>query len=115
MVCILMMVMLKPIQFTMVSEAPLEISAACRATKVENSGESAITTNPQNNKKLVSNAVDELNKNKGESKQHRQDNDRAMAAIFFSPNLCENNPAATHANAPHAMIMNDHRDTLMEL
>lgn len=41
------MVMLKPIQFTMVKAVPLELAVAVFATRVENNGESAMTTKPQ--------------------------------------------------------------------
>ena len=50
---ILTMVMEKPIQLTIVSEVPLASSATFCATRVENNGESAITTNPQKNKNAM--------------------------------------------------------------
>ena len=49
----LRMVIEKPIQFTMVNAAPLSFSGAFSATKVEKSGESAMTTIPQKNKKRI--------------------------------------------------------------
>jgi hypothetical protein len=45
--CILTIVIEKPIQFTMVSAVPLEVSGAAYATRVEKSGESATTDIPQ--------------------------------------------------------------------
>lgn len=39
----------KPMQFTMVSDVPLDASGACWAINEENSGESAVTTKPQKN------------------------------------------------------------------
>ena len=47
----LIMVIEKPIQFTMVKAVPLNLGIAFCATSVENKGESAMTTIPQNNKK----------------------------------------------------------------
>ncbi len=41
-----------PIQFTIVSEVPLDSSGALCATNVENRGESAITVTLQTNKKI---------------------------------------------------------------
>jgi len=49
-------------QFTIVSEVPLASSATFCATSVENKGESAITTNPQTNKKTSSAKLELLNK-----------------------------------------------------
>ena len=46
------MVIENPIQFTMVKAVPLILASALFATKVENRGESAITTNPQKKRKL---------------------------------------------------------------
>lgn len=46
----LIIVMANPIQFTMVNAVPLFAASALPATSVENKGESAITTIPQNNK-----------------------------------------------------------------
>ena len=44
---ILNMVILNPIQVTMVSAVPFDVGGALCATRLENIGESAITTNPQ--------------------------------------------------------------------
>ena len=46
----LIIVMEKPIQFTMVNAVPFNFGMAFCATRVENKGESAMTTIPQNNK-----------------------------------------------------------------
>ena len=46
-VCILMMVIANPIQFTIVKAVPFTDGAARWATSVEKSGESAMTTIPQ--------------------------------------------------------------------
>ena len=47
MICILTIVIEKPMQLTMVSAVPLEVSGAACATSVEKSGESATTEIPQ--------------------------------------------------------------------
>jgi hypothetical protein len=47
MTSILIMVIVNPIQFTMVKAVPFSFVGAFCATKVEKRGESAITTNPQ--------------------------------------------------------------------
>jgi len=98
-------------QFTMVSDVPLAISGTFCATKVENKGESAITTIPQMNKKAISAGTDGLNKKNGESKQHRHDDNKARVAILFAPKYCESRPLATQAIAPQAIIKKDKRET----
>src|SRR5205809_5274931 len=99
-----MIVIVKPIQFTIVNDVPLDSSATFCATSVANNGESAITTNPQKNKKTTSAVEELLNKNNGESKQQQQDRNNAMVAIFFAPKRCESIPLAAQARAPEAMI-----------
>jgi hypothetical protein len=54
--CILTMVIENPMQFTMVSDVPRDAAGAFCAIKLENNGESAITENPQINKKKMKNA-----------------------------------------------------------
>lgn len=48
-----MMVIPKPIEFTIVSEVPFESEGALWATRVENMGESAVTANPHINRKIM--------------------------------------------------------------
>ncbi len=74
-----------PIQFTIVREVPLDSSGAHWATKVENSGESAITVIPQINRNVMNVKTELENKNRGEVKQHKQDKHNEIVAIFFSP------------------------------
>lgn len=47
------MVIEKPIQVTIVNAVPFICTGTFCATKVENSGESAITTNPQKIRKTI--------------------------------------------------------------
>ena len=110
-----MIVIEKPIQFTIVNEVPLDSSATFCATSVENNGESAITTNPQKNKKATRVVEELLNKNKGESKQQQQDRNNAMVAIFFAPKRCERIPLAAQARAPEAMIKKESKEILRPL
>ena len=69
----LMIVIEKPIQFTIVNDVPLDSSGAFCAIKVENKGESAMTTNPQKKRKIMSDEAALLNKNSGERQQHKHD------------------------------------------
>jgi len=80
-----MMVMEKPMQFTMVSEVPLDSSATFCATIVENKGESAITTSPQKNIKAIKTIAEGWSKKNGDNKQQQQDKVKAIVAIFFAP------------------------------
>ena len=72
-------------QFTRVRDVPLDCSGAFWATRVENKGESAMTTTPQKNRKAIKAEDDGLDKKKGEAKQHRQDNVSELVATFFTP------------------------------
>lgn len=76
----------KPIQFTIVSAVPLDSAGAFCATKVENKGESAITTKPQRTKKTTKNSPEAILKIKGERKQHKPDKLKAKEAVCFTPN-----------------------------
>lgn len=52
---------------------------------VENKGESAMTTNPQNIKNVSITAEEDIEKTIGESRQHKPDDIKAKEAIRFSP------------------------------
>jgi len=69
----LMIVRKNPMQFTIVKAVPLISGSAFCATRVENIGESAITTVPQNNKKKRKLVEPNCVKAKGEIKQHIQE------------------------------------------
>lgn len=81
------MVIEKPIQFTMVSAVPLSLSGVFCATKVENNGESAITTIPQKSKKTINIASFLIRKMNGVAKQQKQENNNVKKAILFIPYL----------------------------
>ena len=81
----LIIVIANPIQLTIVSAVPLiSVSAFC-ATRVENIGESAITTMPQNIKKPIKSISELRLKIKGETKQQMQDKSKAEKAVFLAP------------------------------
>ena len=104
---ILIMVMENPIQVTIVMAVPFEAGGAFKATRPENTGESAITTNPQKNKKAISKGADVVNKKNGDNRQHKQERDKAMVAILFAPKRCDSKPLAAQASAPQAIIKKD--------
>ena len=102
-----MIVMAKPILVTMVIEVPLSSAMAFCATKVENSGESAITATLQISKneiRIVSEGRTRIN---GDNKQHTQDTDNAIVATFFKPYFCEINPLPIQAKQPVPMTINE--------
>src|SRR6478736_2523073 len=106
------MVIENPIQFTMVKEAPLVSSGADCATRVEKSGESAITTSPQKNRNPISNTGESFNKINGERIQHVPESDNAITAVFFAPYHCEIKPLNTQAILPLAIITKDRKERL---
>ena len=110
-----MMVIEKPIQFTIVSAVPLDSCGAFCATNVENMGESAITTRPQNNRNETSAGVDPVNRKKGETRQQAQDKNNETVASFFAPKCCDSRPLRTHANPPEAIIRKDKKGTSMSI
>lgn len=77
----------KPIQFTIVSDVPLDSSGALCATNVENKGESAITTTPQKKRNAINKSKELLNKNSGDKRQHRKERNKEMVATFFTPKI----------------------------
>ncbi len=81
----LTIVIANPIQFTMVSAVPLSFASALWATNVENKGESAITTNPQNNKNTNTTVNEVVENSKGEIRQQIPEQAKAIEAIRFSP------------------------------
>ena len=69
----LTMVMAKPMLLTMVSADPFDCAGACFATSDENKGESAMTTNPQNHKKINNTNLEDCCSMMGEKKQQAQE------------------------------------------
>ncbi len=103
----LRMVIEKPIQFTMVSAVPLSFSGAFCATKVENNGESAMTTMPQKRRKRTSSVSFSTRKMKGATKQQQQESNSAKKAIFFVPYFLASKLPKTQAILPTAIIKKD--------
>ena len=81
------MVIEKPIQFTMVKAVPLSFLGAFCATKVENSGESAITTIPQKSKKSTKVVSFATIKKSGAAKQQIQESKSIEKAVLLVPNF----------------------------
>ena len=113
--CMLTTVIAKPMQFTAVSEVPLDSAGALRATSVENKGESAITTIPQKKRKLRKIITEPENKMSGETRQHRHERNREVVAIFFSPKCRESVPPITQAIPPDPMIRKERKGTFSAL
>ena len=67
----------------MVNAVPFSFEFEFCATKVENRGESAITTNPQKNKKITNKQRLLVISKRGDSKQHIPDNNKKLNATFF--------------------------------
>ncbi len=81
----LIMVIEKPIQLTMVSAVPFTSESALCATNVENKGESAMTTIPQIDKNISRMTIEDCNNMKGERTQLIPDINKELEAMFFSP------------------------------
>ena len=107
----LRIVIVKPIQFTIVKEVPRDTAGAFCATIVENKGESATTSIPQQTRKLSNTIEDPAAKTNGESRQQQPERARAPAAILRAPNRCDNIPPSTQATPPEAMMVKLHRET----
>ncbi len=73
----------------MVSAVPLFSAIAFLATRVENSGESEMTTIPQNRRNTMSNLSDPEVKMNGETRQQIQEQSRERKAMRFGPHFSE--------------------------
>ena len=106
------MVIEKPMQFTMVRAVPFDSAGALRATKVENKGESATTTIPQNKRNATMIMIESLPSINGDATQQRHDKSKATAAVFLAPAFKETYPPITQAIPPMPIIENDKKGTL---
>lgn len=84
----LIIVKKKPILFTMVSAVALISEGALFATNVEKSGESAITTIPQNSRKVINKLFSSIANISGDKKQQAQDKNKASEAMRLVPKFC---------------------------
>ena len=84
----LIIVIAKPIEFTIVKAVPFNFEGAFCATKVEKSGESAMTTMPQKRRKAINTTSDSTRKSSGEIRQQKQDNNNEMNATCLTPIFC---------------------------
>ena len=103
----LIMVIENPMQFTIVNDVPRYSGLALFATRVENKGESATTTIPQNNKKMMSTLTGTTNKSQGEIRQHIQERNKQIVASFFTPTSFDIHPLIKQASPPDAMMKNE--------
>jgi len=99
-------------QLVMVRAVPFNFGVALCATIVENNGESAMTTIPQNKRNRIKKVV-LISKSKGESKQQMHEANSAVTASREVPSLLENTPANTHPKLPIPTMINDQRGTLI--
>ena len=106
--------MAKPIQLTKVKDVPLNFSGACLATSEENNGESAVPSKPQENRKISTKHTDLLNRNTGESRQHKPESESAIVAIRFAPNFCDSTPATMQEMPPEAIIKKENSETFID-
>ena len=96
----------------MVKAVPFLSGFACFVTKVDNKGESIITTIPQNNKKAMSSIGDEKSNRIGESKQQIPDEVNANTIVFLSVIFSDKYPPIMQAILPIPIIKKDNRDML---
>jgi hypothetical protein len=98
------MVIAKPMLVTMVSAVPFWDGGALRATRVEKSGESEITTIPQKRRNAKNqDAFSQVNA-QGRIRQQIPDRIKDRVATFFSPNLLERYPPKIQAGPPTPII-----------
>ena len=109
----LIMVIAKPMLFTMVNEVPFDWAGAFWATRVENRGESAITAMLHINRNINNRVFEGFKSINGDIRQHNPDMVSAMEATFLAPNLCDTRPLNTQAKLPAAMIRKESRGTLI--
>ncbi len=91
-------------QLTMVKAEPRLCIGAYLATKLENSGESAITIMLQKIKNPIKRMGLDCCKNRGEIKQQIPEQVRAMVATNLAPYFNDNCPLNTQAGKPRAII-----------
>ena len=103
------MVIVNPIQLTIVREVPLDAGGAVCAINVENNGESAITESPQMNKNAITDMTLPESRKIGDNKQQVPEIINEKKAIRRAPNFIEIMPLTTQSKAPLAMIKNDHK------
>ena len=85
----LIMVIAKPILLTIVRAVPLVSATVFCATSVEKSGESAITTIPQNMRNVINSNSESILIINGETRQQKPDKNKAQAAVFLAPKDCD--------------------------
>ena len=102
---ILIIVMAKPIQVTMVMAVPFSAGVALFATKEEKRGESPTTAKPQNSINTINEKVDCVVKKYGDTTQQINEASKNRNAVFLVPKCAPKYPAAMQPTAPVAIIM----------
>ena len=108
------MVKAKPKQFTKVSPVPFNSFGIALATKLENWGESAVTTMPQKHQAPIKSVV-EVIKNTGDSRQHIPEDNKAIKATFLLPYFSERRPPIPQEIPPNAIMIPVHSGTEIAL
>ena len=85
-----------PMQLTIVNAVPFDSAIAFCATKVENNGESAITTIPQTNMNRINKVWCPHEMTIGDIRQQSNDSHRAEEAVLFVPYFDAIYPLAMH-------------------
>ena len=111
--CILIIVIVKPRHVSIVKDVPFQSESVLWATKVENNGESAITTNPHITKNTSNRIEDGVVMKKGDNKQQTPDENKKNEANGFVPIFETNCPPIIQDKVPVAIIINDHNDILI--
>src|ERR1700754_4823637 len=105
----LMIVIKKPKQVTIVNAVPFCSADVRCATKVENIGESATTIQPHKTRKPV-NAITGKEKITGDDMQQQAEHNKAIKAVRFTPAFSEIYPLAIHAIDPAAITKKEMRE-----
>jgi hypothetical protein len=96
-------------QFTIVKAVPLASAFAFRAMRVENSGESATTTIPQNTRNTIKIKMESSINISGEKRQHMHERNRAAKAVFFAPIFKDIIPPIIQDIPPIPIIIKDNK------
>lgn len=88
----------------MVNAVALDCCGALVATRVENIGESAMTTIPQNNRKQISRVGFDWFNTSGEVRQQMPEAANARAATLLGPMDWDHNPPAMQERLPMPMM-----------
>ena len=111
----LIIVIAKPIQFTIVKAVPFIFKSAFVATKVENSGESAMTTKPQINRKIKKKTSLRFSIKKGVNTQQIPESNNMAKATFLGGFFREISPLNTQPKKPIAITKKEYKETFISV